>query len=188
MGQNSYGLKMVGLRAASKQTTDYNLGYHLLILYNVVTGEILCRERSGNTYYQDEKENPNILEVCQATTHMTTQEIADEIIDAVRYSGIDVAQQRGRKKIDTHGLKMVGLKAASAATFDSCSSIHSQIVYNKKTGEISVHEFVSSREYYPDEKADPDIIEVYRSHHKMTMQEISDKIADAVANKQYEWV
>lgn len=81
-------------------------------------------------------------------------------------------------KINTHGLKMVGLKttAGSTGTYATCSGLYDEIFYNRKTGEVwNVSQ--CSLGYFKETKyADQDIIKICNSTDRMTMQEIADEI------------
>ena len=86
MAINKHGLKMTGLKAASGETKDYGPydGRYVQISYDMSDGEILtdyhCSfgQNSWSEYHSD-----NIITVCNATTHMTMQEIADAVSDSV---------------------------------------------------------------------------------------------------------
>lgn len=77
-----HGLKITGLRKVSGATCNWdNRGLHEEIAYDTATGECWSRTMIGNnwTVYDD----PDVIVVCNATRHMTMQQIADRIAEAV---------------------------------------------------------------------------------------------------------
>lgn len=80
---NKHGLKMVGLKAASGETVnwEFNSGGHVQISYNMVTGEIYTDVHIGNSW--SEYRNANIITICHTSEHMTMQQIADRIAERV---------------------------------------------------------------------------------------------------------
>lgn len=83
-------------------------------------------------------------------------------------------------KLNRHGLNIVGIKAASSDTrdFGYPSSVINCIRYNRETGKVYVAWETPSSFICRD--ADCPTIEVCRSTHHMTMQEIADAICWAV--------
>ena len=81
--------------------------------------------------------------------------------------------------VNTHGLKMIGLKAACQETvnWDPRSGGHTQISYDKSTGEIFATDHIgqSWTVYH-----DINVVTFHTTKH-MTMQEIADRIAETVA-------
>ena len=83
---NTHGLKMTGLKAASGSTQNYGVfspSYDELF-YNRSTGEVwtVFQHSIGHnswTVYHD----ANVLKICDASSHMTMQEIADAIAETV---------------------------------------------------------------------------------------------------------
>ena len=82
--------------------------------------------------------------------------------------------------LNKYGLKMSGLKKASAETVNwrVGSGGHTQISYDRATGEILTNDHIgqSWTEYH-----DPDVITVCYTNRHMTMQEIADAIRDMMA-------
>ena len=81
-------------------------------------------------------------------------------------------------KVNTHGLKMIGLKKASGNTEDYgfCSGMYEEIFYNKQTGEVWT-KFQCSLGYNSwTEYHDEDIVKICNTDEHMTMQEIADCI------------
>lgn len=78
-------------------------------------------------------------------------------------------------KINTYGLKMLGLKKASGAT---CSwSGHTQISYDTSTGEVLTSDHIGNNwtEYH-----DPAVLYVCHTSRHLTMQELADLIHQRV--------
>ena len=92
------------------------------------------------------------------------------------------------KKINKHGLKMRGLKAASGETKDyGCYSGHYiQISYDTDTGDILTDYHYSLGQNSWTQYHDPAIITVAIASSHMTMQEIADAIALALEGER-EW-
>lgn len=82
------------------------------------------------------------------------------------------------KKIDTHGLKMVGLKKACGNTCDcGYSGLHTEIFYDPSDGQVWAKlQLPNSWTEYMDRR-----IVWFSTAEHMTMQEIADKIAWLVA-------
>lgn len=83
------------------------------------------------------------------------------------------------KKLDTHGMKMTGIKAAAGATKDltpyggSCV----QVSYDRETGEVLTAYHVGSGWTLYHESS---IVTACYATAPMTMQEVADSIADKV--------
>lgn len=81
-------------------------------------------------------------------------------------------------KINTHGLKMVGIKAACSETKYLCnrwnSGDHVQINYDPQTGNVLNKYFVGCGGYSIYD--DPGIIHVFTTSQPMTMQQIADAV------------
>lgn len=93
-------------------------------------------------------------------------------------------------KIDTHGLKMVGLRKASGFTenFNFASGRYVQVNYNKATGEVLTTSHVSRSDNSHKEYDDENIILVCFTRHHIKMQMLADLIAAKVSyntNKQW---
>ena len=79
---NRYGLPMHGLRKAAGATSEERRGAYTQVLYDRGTGEIWTRwHPSVNSWTQ--YDDTNIITVCKASRHITMQELADDIADAV---------------------------------------------------------------------------------------------------------
>lgn len=78
---NTHGLKMNGLRTASGKTYDTPEGLYVEIFYNKDTGEVWAVEQQSGSWGRYKYEG--IVRVCGTNRHMTMQEIADEIPDAL---------------------------------------------------------------------------------------------------------
>lgn len=85
-------------------------------------------------------------------------------------------------KINTHGLKMVGLKKASGNTrnYGYYSDKYDEIFYNRSSGEVwTVFQCSLGRNSWT-EYHDPDVIKICNASDHMTMQEIADAIAETI--------
>lgn len=83
---NTYGLKIKGLKKASGNTLNYGYysGFYNEVFYDRATGEVWTvfqYSLGQNTWtkYHD----PNVIKICNASNHMTMQEIADCIYDRI---------------------------------------------------------------------------------------------------------
>lgn len=85
-------------------------------------------------------------------------------------------------KLDTHGLRMKGLKKASGETsnYGHYSPQYMEIFYHKQTGEVWTKFQYSIGHNTWTQYDDTDIIKVCNASMHMTMQEIADKIAERV--------
>ena len=83
-------------------------------------------------------------------------------------------------KINTHGLKMVGLRKASGDTRDYYDARYIQISYDTKTGEILTNLHCSLGYNSWSEYHDPAVITICYASRHMTMQAIADAIAETV--------
>ncbi len=80
--------------------------------------------------------------------------------------------------IDKHGLKMMGLKKASGNTYNCKDDAYTQISYDTRDGEILTDWHHETNEWTSYKCIT--VIGVCNTRHHMTMQEIADKIAEAV--------
>lgn len=85
MTVNKHGIKMVNLREISGETVNNNQGYSQ-ISYDTATGELLETWHVGSsdcswTVYHD----PSIIHVCNTRRHMTMQQLADAVRDALAW-------------------------------------------------------------------------------------------------------
>lgn len=85
-------------------------------------------------------------------------------------------------KVNTHGLKLKGLKKASGATenYGYYSGMYDEVFYDTKSGEIwtvfqSSYGQNSWTEYH-----DPSVIKVCNASSHMTMQQLANAIRDAL--------
>ena len=81
-------------------------------------------------------------------------------------------------KINTYGLKMVGLRKASGETknYGPCSAEYHEIFYNREDGEVwTVYQYSLGRNDYT-VYHDPAIVAICTTGQHMTMQEIADAI------------
>lgn len=78
---NKHGLKMVGLKKASGETQSYrDAAAYDEVFYDMETGEVWTRYqysigRNSWTEYRDR----SVVKVCNTSSHMTMQQIADAI-------------------------------------------------------------------------------------------------------------
>ena len=87
---NTYGYKMHGLKAASGETKNYGYysGHYVQISYDTDTGDVLTDYhyslgQNSWTHYHD----PAIITIAVTANHMTMQQIADAIADAIADGG-----------------------------------------------------------------------------------------------------
>lgn len=80
---NTHGLTIQGLRAVCGQTTDWpcGSGCHTDVYYNRATGELWASDQVGSTWTQ--YDDPDIIRVCSTANHMTMQQLADLVYQAV---------------------------------------------------------------------------------------------------------
>lgn len=85
-------------------------------------------------------------------------------------------------KVDTHGLKMTGLKEASGETvdWDPRSGGYTEVFYNTDTGKVWTVDEISLGHNNMTVYLDPAVIEITVTERHMTMQEIADRIAEKV--------
>ena len=86
-------------------------------------------------------------------------------------------------KVNTHGMKMHGLKVAAGVTRDAYpySGHYVQISYDTNTGYIYAHWNVDVNSWM--QYDNPAIFTAVRATRHMTMQQIADAIAEAVADR-----
>lgn len=85
-------------------------------------------------------------------------------------------------KINTHGLKMTGLKAASGSTqnYGAFSPSYDEIFYNRSTGEVwTVYQHSLGHNSWT-VYHDASILKICDASNHMTMQQIADAIAKTV--------
>lgn len=87
--------------------------------------------------------------------------------------------------INTHGLKMIGLKKASGSTanYGAYSPAYDEIFYDTKTGEVwTVYQCSIGHNSWT-VYDDPNVIKICNASCHMTMQEIADAIAEQLADR-----
>lgn len=82
---NTYGITIKGLRKASGETENYGYysGKYVELFYDFETGEVwgvFQYSLGQNTW--TEYHSGNVVKLCNATEHLTMQQIADLIRDA----------------------------------------------------------------------------------------------------------
>ena len=84
-------------------------------------------------------------------------------------------------KVDTHGLKMTGLRKACHETvdWDARSGGFTQISYNRDTGEIYTDDHIGFMQSWT-EYHDTAVVVVAHSPWHMTMQQIADAVYHTV--------
>lgn len=93
-------------------------------------------------------------------------------------------------KIDTHGLKMIGLRKAAGYTenYSRDSGKYVQVSYDKATGEVLTTYHVSLGNNSWTEYNDANVILVCFTRHHLRMQTIAELIAAKVAyNTSKQW-
>lgn len=92
------------------------------------------------------------------------------------------------KKIDTHGLKITGLKKASGETenYGEYSGKYNEIFYNTNTGEVWTEFQYSLGRNSWTVYDNPAIIKIGETSYHMTMQQIADAVYEAVCTKNLE--
>jgi len=82
---NTYGINIKGLKAASGSTRNYSdRSFYDELFYDLKTGEVWTVFQCSlgcNTW--TEYHDPNVTRICNTASHMTMQEIADAIHEAV---------------------------------------------------------------------------------------------------------
>lgn len=89
------------------------------------------------------------------------------------------------KKVNTHGLKMVGLKMASGNTGCTTPNAYDELFYNRSTGEVWTVFQCSIGHNSWTVYHDPSIIKIGETSEHMTMQEIADLIAEHISGKDF---
>ena len=74
---NTHGINIKGLRKASGKTYNTDCGLHFEVFYDKETGKVWTVEQDPGlwTVYK----GPAVTKVCDTSSHMTMQEIADAI-------------------------------------------------------------------------------------------------------------
>lgn len=80
---NTHGLTIKGLKAVCGQTGNWPCGSggHTDVYYDRATGELWTTDHVGNSWTQYDA--PNVIQVCSTATHMTMQQLADQVYTAV---------------------------------------------------------------------------------------------------------
>lgn len=83
MAVNTHGYKIRNLRKVSGETVDNPLGYSQ-ISYNVATGELFENWHSGSPMTSwSQYHDPDVITIANTSKHMTMQQIADAVRDAM---------------------------------------------------------------------------------------------------------
>lgn len=87
-GIDKHGLKINGLKSTSGKTLNYGYysGHYVEIFYDKSNGDVwgieqYCLGQNTWTVYH----NKDVIKICNASVHMTMQEIADAIYETVTY-------------------------------------------------------------------------------------------------------
>lgn len=80
---NTHDLNLRDLKQASGKTVNWpqGSGGSTQIAWNRATGEIITTDHIGDSWTQ--YEDPDIITICHTDRHMTMQEIADAIAQAI---------------------------------------------------------------------------------------------------------
>lgn len=79
---NTYRLTIRGMKKASGNTWNtHDSNHYFLVHYNMEDGEVWTTEHVGNGSIQHD--NKEIITVARTSRHMTMQEIADAVAEAV---------------------------------------------------------------------------------------------------------
>lgn len=82
---NTHGLKIINLRKVSSETVNNPIGYSQ-ISYDKATGELFEVWHKGTPLTNwSEYHDPNIIHVCYTCKHMTMQQLADAVAQAVQW-------------------------------------------------------------------------------------------------------
>lgn len=87
MAINTHGLKMTGIRSASGDTCNYGTysPEYVEIFYDLNNGRIWSKYQYSLGHNSwTEYDDPAIIKICNASNHMTMQQIADAIYETVR--------------------------------------------------------------------------------------------------------
>lgn len=86
-------------------------------------------------------------------------------------------------KVNTHGIKMVGLKKAAGETkhLNGCNGCYVQISYDRADGEVLADYHCSLGHNSWSQYRQSSIINICFLDYPTTMQEIADRIADRLA-------
>ncbi len=90
-----------------------------------------------------------------------------------------------KEKLDTHGLKIIGLKRASGATKDygPYDGRYNEIFYNRATGEVwTVFQYSLGQNSWS-VYHDSNIIKIENTTRHMTMQDLADAISNVVTRR-----
>lgn len=83
MKVNTHGYKLVNLRKVSSETVNNSRGYSQ-ISYDMVTGELFENWHPGSPENSwSEYHDPDVITVANTRKHMTMQQIADAVRDAM---------------------------------------------------------------------------------------------------------
>lgn len=169
----------LGLRARSAQDSRNIIG----------KAGLESLDRYGTGYYMTPAQesfvkvplvsDQELTELVQYWTRQKQPKILAAVKNIVYNNNV---RRYNKMTINTHGLKMSGLKKASGATVNWTvqSGGHTQISYDMDTGDVLTADHIgqSWTVYH-----DASVIPVCHTSVHMTMQQIADAIADAVADR-----
>ena len=89
--------------------------------------------------------------------------------------------------LDTHGMKIKGLKKASGETCElgDYSASYIEVFYDLRTGEVWTAYQYSLGENSWTEYNESSILKICNTHHHLTMQTLADMIYDKVCEAEY---
>lgn len=99
---NLHGLAIKGLKKASGETQDYGYydGRYDEVFYDISTGEVWTKfQYSLGQNSWTEYHDANVIKICNATRHMTMQELADAIYLAVQQRQEYLADLQAQKEV-----------------------------------------------------------------------------------------
>lgn len=111
---DKHGLTITGLRKASGETVNWSprSGGYTEVFYDISTGEVWTVDQvslghNSWTVYHDK----DVIKICDTEYHMTMQEIADSIRDAVAAHNAALEDRRRQQVAITAWEKQVDLRA-----------------------------------------------------------------------------
>ena len=79
---DKYGLRMIGISAAAKETQYTKYGLHTVISYDMDTGDIYADTYPDCNTWAEYK-SPSVMDICRTDRPLTRQKIADLIAEAM---------------------------------------------------------------------------------------------------------